>query len=386
MSDETSTDVFTRADGVWSEQVKLLASDGVGTDHFGADVALDGDTLVIGANGDMDDPGSAYVFSRTGDVWTEQAKLLASDGADGDYFGASVALDGDTAIIGNTRNEHFETEGSAYVYTRTGGVWSEQAKLLAADGADGDAFGGRIELDGDTAVIGATLDDDNGDDAGSAYVFIRTVGFDPWTEQAKLLASDGEAGDFFGGPITLDGDTAIIGAVFDDDNGVNSGSAYVFIRSGGVWSQQAKLLASDGEAGDWFGNGVALNGDTAIIGTQQDDDNGNYSGSAYVFSLVGCSITVTDDGTGTLIWFTPESSEFEVVSGLLSELLADGGFSRTACLGTFSTSPAVDTLPGPDPGDARYYLANGPSCMSAGYGDSSVVPDPRDALDAGPCP
>ena len=148
----------------------------------------------------------------------------------------------------------------------------QEAKLLAADGEAFDVFGLPVALDGDTVVIGAYGDDDNGSNSGSAYVFTRTGGV--WTEHAKLRASDGAMLDVFGASVALDGDTAVIGAREDDDNGLQSGSAYVFTRSGGVWTEQAKLLAADGAAGDIFGEDVALNGDTAVISATQDDDNG----------------------------------------------------------------------------------------------------------------
>jgi hypothetical protein len=288
--------VFTRTGGVWSEQAKLLASDGVADEWFGREVALDGDTALIGAHFDDDNgtwSGSAYVFTRTAGVWTEQAKLLPADGGAFDFFGADVALDGNTALIGaNSDDDSGSAAGAAYVFTRTAGVWTEQAKLLASDGAAGDSFGRELALDGDTGVIGAWEDDnDNGESSGSAYVFTRTEGI--WTEQAKLLAADGAAYDWFGSGIALDGNTALIGAGFDDDNGQNSGSAYVFTRTGGVWTERAKLLASDGAAVDWFGVSVALDGDTSVIGANRDDDDGLDSGSAYVFRLYDDNVPAT---------------------------------------------------------------------------------------------
>jgi hypothetical protein len=153
----------------------------------------------------------------------EVAKLTASDGASSDRFGISVALDGDTALIGVLKGRN---SGSAYVFTRNAGVWTEQAKLTASDGASSDSFGASVAVDGDTALIGANEDDDNGDVSGSAYVFTRSAGV--WTEQAKLTASDGAVNDNFGRSVAVDVDTALVGAASDDDNGTNSGSAYVF--------------------------------------------------------------------------------------------------------------------------------------------------------------
>ena len=158
---------------------------------------------------------------------------------------------------------------------------NEIQKLLASDGAAGNQFGNPVAVDGDTAVIGVSADDDNGGDSGSAYVFTRDAGV--WTEQQKLAASDGAAGDLFGVSVAVDGDTAVIGAFFDDDNGINSGSAYVFTRSGTAWTQQAKLTASDGAAGDRFGDSIGISENTMVVGTPFDDDIGNDSGSAYIF-------------------------------------------------------------------------------------------------------
>jgi hypothetical protein len=180
--------------------------------------------------------------------WIEVQNIHSSDGASGDIFGCAVALSGDTALITAPWNDDNGTDsGSAYVFIRTGTTWTQQAILLTSDGAAGDQFGYFASLDGNTALIGAPADDSS---RGSAYVFTRTG--TTWTQQQKLLASDGAAGDNFGTFNTLSGDTAFIGAPFDDDNGTNSGSAYVFTRTGTTWTQQQKLLASDGATGDQF--------------------------------------------------------------------------------------------------------------------------------------
>ena len=210
----------------------------------------------------------------------ESAKLLASDGAAGDVFGFEVAVSGDTAVVGAFRDDDKGTEsGSAYVFVRSGTTWTQQAKLLASDGAAGDEFGFSVAVSGDTAVVGAFRDDDKGTESGSAYVFVRSG--TTWTQQAKLLASDGRLFDIFGISIAVSGDTVVVGASFDDDNGSASGSAYVFARSGTTWTQQAKLLASDGAFFDTFGTSVAVSGDTAVVGAFRDDDKGTDSGSAW---------------------------------------------------------------------------------------------------------
>jgi hypothetical protein len=282
-TDSGSAYVFTRTGTTWTEQAKLLASDEGPGDAFGWCSALEGDTAFIGAAGDDNLKGSVYVFTREGVTWTEQAKLVAADGAAGDQFGYSIRLSGDTAVIGaNCDDDKGFDSGSAYVFTRTGSTWTQQAKLLAPDGEPQDSFGGEVSISRNTVLVGSCFDDDNGADSGSAYVFTRTG--TTWTEQAKLLASDGAATDFFSAyAVSLLNDTAVIGAQGDDDNGADSGSAYVFTRTGSTWTQQAKLLASDGTTGDSFGGGVCISGDTVLIGAGGDDDNGNDAGAAYVF-------------------------------------------------------------------------------------------------------
>ena len=163
-----------------------------------------------------------------------------------------------------------------------GGTWTQTAKLTASDGAGSDYFGYSVSIDGNTIVIGAYRDDDNGSFSGSAYVFSNDSG--TWTQTAKLTASDGASFDYFGGSVSIDGNTMVIGAYRDDDNGSSSGSAYVFSNDSGTWTQTAKLTASDGASFDYFGYSVSIDGNTMVIGAYRDDDNGSSSGSAYVFT------------------------------------------------------------------------------------------------------
>jgi len=281
--------VFTRSGSTWTQQTKLTAGDGAANDQFGISVALDGDTALVGALGDNSYQGSAYVFTRSGGTWTQEAKLTAGDGAAGDYFGRSVALDGDTALVGARYDDvgANTVQGSAYVFTCSGSTWTQQETLTTGDGAASDRFGFSVALDGDTALVGAIYDDVSSSDQGSAYVFTRSGS--TWTQEAKLTAGDGAAEDYFGVSVALDGDTALVGAYFDDV-GVNSdqGSAYVFTRSGSTWTQAAKLVASDGEAIDRFAYSVALDGDTALVGAYGDYSN---QGSAYVFTRSGSTWT-----------------------------------------------------------------------------------------------
>jgi len=239
---------------------------------------------VIGAWGDDDYSGSAYVFHYNGSQWTQQAKLTAPDATVADYFGVSVSISGDTVAIGAFGDDdHGQKSGSAYIFQFDGENWTEQAKLTASDGEANDRFGSSASISGDTVVVGARYDDDNGDCSGSAYIFQFEDG--EWIQQAKLSASDGEADDTFGESVSISGDTVVIGALGDDDHGGASGSAYIFQFEDGEWIQQAKLTASDGEVSDHFGTSVSISGDTVLIGASGDDDHGGASGSAYVFDL-----------------------------------------------------------------------------------------------------
>jgi hypothetical protein len=285
--------VFTRSKNVWVQQAKLTADDGEADDTFGGKVALSGDTAVIGVIRDDDevkgkDSGSAYVFTRTGTNWSQQAKLTAKDASEGDSFGWSIGVSGDIAVLGAPRDDdNGKDSGSVYIFTRTGSTWSQQAKLTAEDGTEGDVFGISIAISGDTILVGADLNEEKGFNAGAAYVFIRSG--NTWTQQAKLTADDGAEGDIFGVRVALEENTALISARRDDDDlmGVDAGSAYVFTRVGTTWSQQVKLTAPDGAADDRFGRSVALAADTALIGAMFQDNQGKNSGSAYLYKRAG---------------------------------------------------------------------------------------------------
>jgi hypothetical protein len=282
--------VFARTGTTWSLQQKLTAPDGAFYDHFGISVAISGDTLVIGAHtrtiGTHLEQGAAYVFARTGTTWNLQQKLTAIDGAAYDGFGASVAIHGDTLVVGvwldDIGTNH--DQGSAYVFARTGAVWSEQKKLTAADGAEEDNFGVSVAIQGETIVVGAVNKKVGANPSqGEAYVFARTG--TTWNQQQKLTAIDGAAGDKFGISVAIHGDTLIVGA-FLDDIGANrdQGSAYVFERSNGMWNERQKLTASDGAPKDRFGSAVATVGFITVVGKNQADVDGNMAqGSAYVF-------------------------------------------------------------------------------------------------------
>lgn len=295
--------VFSESDGEWSQQAKLTADDGDSGDSLGSAIALsvDGTTTIVAANEDEDPngekAGSAYVFSKSDGEWSQQAKLTAPDGEKEDWFATSVAVSGDgtTAMLGAPQDkvQNDWEAGSVYVFSESGGEWSQQVKLTAPDGDDMDWFGRSVAVsdEGSTAIVGAPIDEDpNGQKAGSAYVFSKRG--EEWNHQAKLAADDGDTNDWFGRSVAISGDgtTTIVGAMIDEDpNGTQAGSAYVFSASNGEWSQQAKLAANDGDGYDFFGRSVAVSdeGSTAIVGADEDEDpNGKKSGSAYVFEPI----------------------------------------------------------------------------------------------------
>jgi hypothetical protein len=290
-ANQGSAYVFTRIGTTWGERDKLTAADGAQGDRFGESVALSGTTILVGVPyhdvGANTDQGSAYVFVPIDfPDWGQQAQLTASDGAADDYFGYSLAIDGDTALVGASYHDVGANgdQGSAYVFTRSGAIWTQRAQLTAADGAAADGFGVSVALSGGTALLGAYrhLVGANATQ-GSAYVFTGSGA--TWGQQAELTASDGAGGDQFGYSVAISGTIAVVGAQYDHV-GANSdqGSAYVLTGSGAAWTQQGKLTASDGAADDYFGHSVALSGDTALVGAQFDDIGANDDqGSAYFF-------------------------------------------------------------------------------------------------------
>ncbi len=279
------------------EVKKLLASDAQGGDQLGISVGVSGDTAVVGAHWEDaggGDAGAAYVFQRGhggADNWGEVKKLTASDAQTGDWFGISVAVSGDTIVVGAWREDAGGTDvGAAYVFGRDqGGTdnWGQVKKLTASDAQAGDNFGISVAVDGDTAVVGAWLEDAGGTDAGAAYVFGRDQGgTDNWGQVKKLTASDAEAGDNFGWSVAVDGDTIVVGAFLEDAGGTDAGAAYVFGRDeggAGNWGQVKKLTASDAQAGDEFGRSVAVSGDTAVVGAIFQDAGGSDAGAVYLF-------------------------------------------------------------------------------------------------------
>ncbi len=264
---------------------KLLPDDGAAGDLFGFSVSISGTIAIVGALADDDNggfSGSAYLFDISDPKNPVQfAKLLPTDCAAGDVLGTSVAISGATAIVGAWRDDdNGSLSGSAYLFDTTTG--RQIAKLLPDDGAAGDRFGFSVSISGTIAIVGAFADDDNGSLSGSAYLFDISDPKNP-VQIVKLLPTDGAAVGHFGFSVSISGATAIVGAAFDDDNGSGSGSAYLFDTA--TRQQIAKLLPSDGAVEDIFGTIVSISGATAIVGAWFDDDNGGFSGSAYLFDV-----------------------------------------------------------------------------------------------------
>ena len=290
----------TQANGSYIQAQKLLAIDGARDDFFGASVSIsgDGNVALVGAQYDDDkggNSGSAYIFTKQANgAYLQTHKLVASDGAVDDAFGSSVSIssDGNVALIGSPRDDDKGADsGSAYIFTtQADGSYTQTSKLVASDGAAGDSFGGvSISGDGNVALVGAYRDSDNGSRSGSAYIFTKQAN-GSYTQTAKLLASDGVADDFFGGSVSIsdDGSVALVGAIYSDNKNPNSGSAYIFTKqANGAYSQTHKLVASDGARDDYFGSSVSISSDGSIVVVGTPYYNGNLGsdfGSAYIFT------------------------------------------------------------------------------------------------------
>ena len=270
------------------DEVKLIGvEEGLDNEHLCADII--GDSVVVGAHS----VGIAKIYVGNGKKWKEQAELTV--GPDAAAFGWAVSLTGrhdrasaNTAIVGAPSDNHAGAKaGSAYIFVRSGDTWNQQAKLAAPDPEDKDAFGFAVSIYRNTAIVGVPMDDDGGRDAGSAYIFVRDG--NAWRQQAKLVPQDLVGFDVFGGAVFVHGNTAVVGASGHSHNGLRfPGAAYVFVREGTTWVEQAKLVADDAASSDSFGQSVALFNDTIIVGAPLADIEGKKdAGAAYVFAREG---------------------------------------------------------------------------------------------------
>lgn len=314
--------VFTRAGATWSQEAYIKASNTAPTDSFGVSVALDGDTLAVGAVGEdsaaigvggnqsddtVESAGAVYVFTREGTSWSQQAYLKASNTDALDGFGFRLALAGDTLAVGPQREDSAATgiggdqadnsalnAGAVYVFIRSDTTWGQQAYIKASNTDASDAFGFSVALDGDTLAVGARSErsaatgiggdqiDNNASNAGAVYVFSRTGSV--WSQQAYVKASNADASDQFGFSVALDGDMLVVGAVREassatgiggdqTDNSFGGGATYLFTRLGTRWTQSAFIKASNTGVGDEFGAGVALDGETLVVGARNEDSS-----------------------------------------------------------------------------------------------------------------
>lgn len=339
--------VFTHSGSTWSQQAFLKISSTSAGDNFGYAVAASGDTVVVGAKGEdgsgtgvdsladeaASNSGAAYVFVRSGGTWSQQAYLKASNTGVDDQFGGAVAISGSTVVVGafgedsgtsgvnSTPNEAATDSGAAYVFVRNGTTWTQQAYIKASNPGAGDFFGRSVSVSGDTLVVSAdgesssttgvnSTPDDNASHAGAAYVFVRSG--TAWSQQAYLKASNTAANDQFGYSVGVSGDTVVVGAFGEDssttavnsrpnDNAADSGAAYVFIRNGSTWTQQAYLKVSNTGAGDNLGWSVAISGDTVVLGAPAEDGSGTGVNSASNESAAGAGAAYIFARSGT-VW------------------------------------------------------------------------------------
>jgi hypothetical protein len=275
-TDSGSAYVFRWDGAEWRQEQKLLPDDGMPGDWFGYSVSVAGEVAVIGAYHDDDNgafSGSAYVFRWDGAEWLQEQKLLPDDGEPGDNFGNSVSVSGDVAVIGAWMDDDNGIgSGSAHMFRWDGAEWLQEQKLLADDGTTDDWFGSSVSVSGDVAVVGARRVDDS---SGSAYVFHRDGA--AWLQAWKLLADDGANGDFFGRSVSVSGGVAVFGASGDDDNGSDSGSAYVFDVGGcGACIRIPGWLCDGDVDGDGQVNPVDVGVVQANFGNEHDQALCNY--------------------------------------------------------------------------------------------------------------
>ena len=272
---------------LYSQEYKLIPLDGESEDRFGVSVSTWEDYVVVGAPNDDDNGGNSgavYLFKSINNSWIQEVKLVASDLSPESNFGSSVSIHNDAILIGAPfDSENGEQSGAAYIFRYDGFQWVEEAKIFPNISSDFAWFGGSVTLNEEFAIISAGQDSENGNGSGAVYIY-KKIGFD-WVEEVKLMASDGQPGDFFGVRISYFDNFLIIGASHDDDNGENSGAAYIFEYEEPNWIEKEKITASDAMEGARFGWSVSINNGRAIVGAHRDDSNGEDSGAAYLYEF-----------------------------------------------------------------------------------------------------
>lgn len=381
--------VFVNNNGVWEEQAYLRASNPSNGDQFGYSVSISGDTVVVGAyleDTNAANSGAVYVYTRTLDTWSFQTMIKASNPGSNDNFGFSLSLDSDTLLVGAQREDGDDTSisndyGAAYVFVGSGSSWSEQAILSADNFGMGDNFGYSVSLSGDTAVIGAYkedgLDNGNQDDSGAAYVFFRS-GIN-WSQQAYLKASNLGANDNFGVSVGISNDTIVVGAFGEDgasDTLNGSGAVYAFTRAGFAWSEQTILRANNAGLGDLFGTSVAIDNDRIVVGAKFEDgdgidalDNNNVfnSGAAYLFTQTGSGVTQSYLKAAN----AGDRDEFGVAVALSGKTILVGAQSEDSA---FINMPNDNTFASDTSGAGAAYVFSPPDLMfTDGFEQAAVV-------------
>lgn len=324
-----------------------MASDGAANDNLGFSVATNGNFIAAGANYDADggsQAGSVYVFSRSGTTWGGQKKIVAGDAQAGDQFGTSVALDGTTLVIGAAYDaDQGAGSGSAYVYVWNGSNWAFQQKLLplAGEGDANDTFGTSVAISGNTAVVGAPYDSDTVSLAGAAYVFVRSG--TTWSEQAKLVADDALANAYAGQAVGVSGDSVVVGAYNDKEKAATAGAAYVWTRSGTTWTKQQKVFAKDAAASAQLGWAVDLKGDVMVAGAPGDSAN---KGATYTFTRSGATWTqatklvASDGAAGAQLGKAVSSDGDNVASGAPETTVGANGAQGEAYVASLTDGSA----------------------------------------------
>ena len=285
--DEGIAYIFERDNsGDWVLRSKVQADDGASGFQFATSVDIQGNEVIVGAPGANNQLGAVYVFLRSGNEWLSQNKISPADGQDGESFGRALAYAGFDLIIGSPDNSNINgpNAGIVYLYSRRLNNWDFESTVLASNKLIQPLFGTSVAISDSIAVIGAQGKEE---DAGAAFVFERSG--NGWTQVAELIASDGASGDMFGQAVAVSGDIVVVGAPGDDnERGVNAGAAYIFLRGSMGWSEQARIIASDGALEDQFGSAVTIDGSTVAIGSPSaDTPAGQDAGKVYLYEESG---------------------------------------------------------------------------------------------------
>jgi hypothetical protein len=320
--------VFYHDGSGWSQQARLVGSATDDWENFGCSVAISGDTLIVGANyedhGTVQSAGAAYVFKRSGTIWSKEARLISSDAQADQWFGYSVAVYGDTAVVG-AHPVSQATAGWAYIFQRSGSTWTQRKRLTESESSDAVAVYDR------TVVVG-----DKWDWSVGVYAYRDTSVAGDWSSLSttRIGASQTNAGDFFGSALAIDGDTLVVGAESADGLDTSSGAAYIYKWNGSTWTLHETLTASDGDFADEFGVSVAISGDIRIVGADMADGGASSSGAAYAYQApaqfaVSGSVTLSgqSDHSGVTVTFTRVSGTGAIPASVQSN--ATGAWSQS---------------------------------------------------------